>query len=274
MAKPAIYTAPADYVGQGDIFKCHVLGTYGGTTLNILRSVDGARPEQQFTTAATLKFVKAFEVHQHPICEEIVSCQVEHLSYFVVASQTCDIAGADHAAGTTCFIAKMTSFCDFVNHSCLPAEWRDENGNVTVRNILLADFLDVNISSAEGKALKPLRDDHLNYPGALRAALRTWKPENNSNEQRLKTKLQNFLTDIAENKKGRTYYFPPESTCSIPEAFVDLSILFPVTVRDVHNAKAQRLATIANPYKEEFSQRIGERFSRVAVPVPVKGERF
>jgi hypothetical protein len=200
---------------------------------------------------------------------------VEHLSYFVIASQTCDVAGADHAAGTTCFIAKMTTFCDLVNHhTSFPFEWRDEKGNATAMNILVAEFLDANICSAEGKSLKPLRDDQLNYPNALRAALQSWKPNNNSNEQRLKSMLQNFLTDIAENKKGRTYYFPPEAAHSIPEAFVDLSVLFPVTVKDIQNAKAQRLATIANPYKEEFSQRIGERFSRVAVPVPVKGEKF
>ncbi len=274
MAKPPIYSAPEDHLGQGDIFKCHLLGTYGGTALNILRGGDGVRPEQQFTTAAGFKFVKAVEVRQHPPCEEIVSCQVEHLSYFVIASQTCDVAGADHAAGTTCFIAKMTTLCDLVNHISFPFEWRDQKGIVTALNVLMAKFLDANIRSDEGKLLKSLCDDQLKYPDALRAALQSWKPDNNSNEQRLKSTLQNFLTDITANKKGRTYYFPPEAAHSIPEAFVDLSVLFPITVKDIQNAKAQRLATIANPYKEEFSQRIGERFSRVAVPVPVKGEKF
>jgi hypothetical protein len=268
-----LYLAPEKHLSQGDIFCCHLLGTYGGTNLTILREDSGDRPSAKFTSVGGVKFLKAAEVNQYPISQEIVSCPVEHLSHFMLASQTCDVAGDDHSALPTCLVLKMTTFCDFVSGGELPFKWQEGKESI-IKQIALSEFLFANLDKEGVAALKKVDNDQGAYPGALREALKAWKPKANSNEHTFKSKLQNFLTDITNNKEGRTYYLPADAKFKIPEGFVDLTAVFPVNTDDVQASSGSRLATLANPYKEDFSQRLGVRFSRVAMPVPVRGEKF
>lgn len=268
-----IYLAPEKHLSQGDIFCCHLLGAYGGTNLTVLREDSGKRPSEQFTSVGGVKFVKAADISQYPISQEIVSCQVEHLSHFMLASQTCDVAGDDHPALPTCLVLKIITFCDFVNGAALPFKWQ-EGGKSTIKQITLNEFLLANLDQEGVAIIKQACDNQSAYPEALRAALKAWKPKANSNELTFKSKLQNFLTDITNNKEGRTYYLPADEQFNIPEAFIDLTAVFPVATEDIQTAIGSRLATLANPYKEDFSQRLGVRFSRVAVPVLVRGEKF
>jgi len=268
-----LYSVPEKHLSQGDIFRCHILGPYGGTSLTILREDSGKRPGEQFTSVGGVQFVKAADISQYPIAQEIVSCQVDHLSHFILASQTCDVAGVNHPALPTCLVLKITTFCDFVNGGELPFKWQ-EGENSIIKQIALNEFLLANLDEKGATAIKTASDNQSAYPGALRTALKAWKPKANSNEQTFKSKLQNFLTDITNNKEGRTYYLPGDEKFNIPESFVDLSAVFPVNTEDIQGAIGSRLATLGNPYKEEFSQRLGDRFSRVAVPVPVRGEKF
>jgi len=265
-----LYEPPQEHLSQGDVFCCRLLGTYGGTGLMIVRQMNGDPPPEKFSSASELKFVRASDHFQHARGHEIVSCQVEHLRFFVVASQTCDIAGVDHPPWPTCLVIKMISICDFVNGATLPLK-TDTGG---VETIHLARFLHEHLDGKYATKLKELCEHQFEYPGALRDALKGWKPDNNSKPQRFKTKLQSFLKDITDNKEGRTYYFPGDPKFKIPEAFVELDAIFPVNTQDLAGAKGARIASLANPYKEEFSNRLGNRFSRVAVPVPARGEKF
>jgi hypothetical protein len=274
-APPApLYAAPEGHLSQGDIFQCHLLGTYGGTALTILRQESGDRPDTKFSSTGGLKFVNAAEVQQRIPCQEIVSCQVEHLSHFVIVTQTCDVAGKDRDTFSTCLIAKIMTFCDFVNHATLPFKWQEGAGESKIRQIRVAEFLAANLGANEANTLKNTCQNEAEYPNALREVLKLWKPKANSNEQNFKAKLQSFLTDITNNKEGRTYYFPSNGEFSIPESFADLGALFNVEINDIEYVKGRRVATLANPYKEDFSHRIANRFSRVALPVAVKGGKF
>jgi hypothetical protein len=235
----------------------------------VVRQENGERPPEKFTSASELMFVEAAKHAQYRRGQEIVSCQVEHLSFFVLASQTCDVAGIDHPAWPTCLVLKMITICDFVNGATLPFKWQE-----SVEDIHLGNFLQENLDVGDGTKLKELCTQQFEYPGALRDVFKEWKPKSNSKAQLFKSKLQSFLKDITDNKEGRTYYFPADAELKIPEAFVELDAIFPVNTEDLVKAKGARIATLVSPYKEEFSNRLGTRFSRVAVPVPARGDKF
>jgi hypothetical protein len=110
--------------------------------------------------------------------------------------------------------------------------------------------------------------DEMSYGNNLRKVISEWNPTSQDDKEK-----RNRIKDFIENrlfKSGHLYFLKADDSFKIPEGYIDFSVAHTIPTRMLENLGGYRVARIATPYREEFSSRFADRFSRIAVPKPLK----
>src|SRR5258708_4287988 len=192
------YVSPTDYLQQGDIFRQDIVIPIADTEKRIFRAEDGRHGSVVFSDGVNahvfaedelrvrLQGCERTPLHTDPFAithdghPELVVVHSRLSSYFVIATQTCDVSGVDRKASSTAIILPIITVHEICRHERIPF---DSFGEMTI-----LEFLEKN---AEATSLREERNA-FQFPTLLRKILEEWNPET----QVLKTlrgRIRNYL---------------------------------------------------------------------------------
>lgn len=273
------YVAVTDFLQQGDIFRQEVVCPIVDTVKRIFRSVDGRHgstvfaenvPGKVFDDAelkSTLAATTRTPLHTAPFHTtndghpELVVVHASLTSYFILASQTCDISGVDKAASPTAIILPIRTVLEICRYERLPF--------ASMSNELLSieEFIERNASINTLRSIQ----DAFSYPAALRKLLQEWNPSGKAVASD-KSRIKNYLGK--QLKGGWIYYLKDDSAFQVPECCVDFSVAYTVPTARLEGLKGHRIARLGDPYRDHFAQAFASRLSRIAVPKPMAAQDF
>ncbi|MDB6063856.1 MAG: hypothetical protein JWR26_64 [Pedosphaera sp.] len=265
-----IYSPPEDHLSQGDIFDLGILGITASCDNHILRNASFhplLDPNAMVSDAKYHRF-SSLTTAISPV--ETILSSVIHIRRFIVVSQTCDVCGVDSPQATKCTVARVVTLAEFMRDFKLPIPASE--GLASTINIL--DFIEDKVDAAFRTELQMNRNDDFRLPDSLRKAIISWTPKGDTQDGKIKHNLRVFLNKITQGQSGKAYYLKKDDTCRMPESFVDFFELHLVHTEEIANKKSMRLASLVSPVKEEFSSKLGQLFSRVALAEPSKGAPF
>jgi len=265
-----VFAACTDHLCQGDVFSLDALGAHSGLEFDVLRKKDKTALLGGF---ADVEYFPFSAIKETVAASETLRLAVTRIRRFIIATQTCDVAGIDHEAIKFCTIAKIVSLGEFLSDP-VPLEITDKDKGKVQVMVQLKDIAE-KMKPEDCAKVQGAIDDELAIPNVLRQLLPTYrkgKPEDVL--VAYTAKLTGFLNNVVLRKNGHVWYLPEDKGMKIPESFVDFSCLYAVPTTELQEARASRLATIASPYRELFAQDLGLRFSRVAVETHAMGNKF
>lgn len=273
------YVAVTDFLQQGDIFRQDVVTPVVDTQKRIFRTEDGRHGSVVFSDgvngkvfdeedlkkqldscARTPLHTNPFEFTQdnHP---ELVVVHAHLTSYFVLATQTCDVSGVDKPAFPTAIILPVVTVRDVCRFQRLPFPSLDD------QIMSIEDFFEAN---ADAKNLR-LESDPFHYPELIRTILAEWQPPTKRIEE-CRNRIRNFLSGM--HKKDWMHFLQQGGEFQVPESYVDFSVAYTVPTRCLNDLKCSRIARIADPYRDQFAQAFAHTLARIAVPSPMKPKPF
>ncbi len=281
MATPSPYAEPDSHLAQGDIFGVRLVAPLADNEIRILRTESGLHGERAFAGEAARVFsyddlTEAMlalppEEQQVP-CENQGGLPLEYVvvfgdlvEYFMVASQTCDVAGLDSEPKICAAVVPVISLASFLSRQRLPIGLEEADAQDETKWTTIMDWLQAKL----GKDLNSLRNDPFALPDGIRALLKGWEPPKNSVERQIRGKIREFLNSAIDPKKNYIYYLPPSPSHRIPEAFVDFTRLYSVVTAKLGELQPHRVCSLASPYREEFAGKLGQYLSRIATPSPL-----
>lgn len=273
------YVAVTDYLQQGDIFCQDVVTPVVDTQKRIFRTEDGRHGsivfadgvpgkvfdeedlKRQLTTCVRTPLHTdpfALTADGHP---ELVIVHAHLTSYFILATQTCDVSGVDKAAFPTAIILPVFTVRDVCRYQRLPFPALDG------QMMSIEDFFERHASE---KGLS-LENDSFRYPEILRKIIAAWKPPTKPLEES-RNRIRNYLSKM--NEKGWMYYLQQAVEFQVPESYVDFSVAYTVPTRRLNELRDSRVARIADPYRDQFAQSLANSLARIAVPATMKPKPF
>lgn len=273
------YLAVSDFLQQGDIFRQEVVCPTVDTVKRIFRASDGRHGSVVFAEnvsgkifdeselRSTLTATTRTPLHTDPFHTtsdghpELVVVHGTLTSYFILASQTCDVSGIDKAALPTSIILPIRTVLEICRYEKLPFASMD-NEALSIEEFVERNSLNKNLRSI---------NDAFSYPDAMRKLLLEWTPTNKSVASD-KGRVKNYLEK--QLKTNWMYYLQADSTFGVPESCADFSVAYTVPTARLASLKDGRIARLGDPYRDQFAQAFATRISRIAVPKPMTSKGF
>ena len=273
------YVAVTDFLQQGDIFRQEVVCPVVDKVKRIFRAADGRHgsavfaenvPGKVFDDAelrSTLSSTTRTPLHTDPFHTtndghpELVVVHASLTSYFMLASQTCDISGVDKAAAPTAIILPIRTVLEICRYERLPFASMSNDA------LSIEEFVERNSSSGTLRSIH----DAFSYPPALRKLLRDWMPIEKAIASD-KGRIKNYLSK--QLRVNWMYYLKEDSLFQVPECCVDFSVAYTVPTAKLEGLKQHRIARLGDPYRDHFAQAFASRLSRIAVPKPMAAQAF
>ncbi len=178
--------------------------------------------------------------------------------YFVIASQTCDISGMDKPAqlwATILPVVTLAAMCRQESIPMGPQEALRTIDSVVREHCPNSEQLERASDADYGMTIRLLVDEWLNSAAAKESKI-------------LSRRIKNFLNDY--HKAGYMHPLRDNIQLRVPESYVDFTAAFSVPRSKLLALRNHRIATIASPYREDFSHRFATFYSRVALPAPMR----
>jgi hypothetical protein len=182
--EPSFYASPDEYLQQGDIYRQEVVTPIVDTEKRLFRAADGRHGIAVFSEGATGNVFDEEELRTHlrnltgsartPLHTEpfeltgqgepeFVVVQSKQASFFVIATQTCDVSAEDKPVRPTAIILPILTLLDICKNERLNFR---TGGDATIEN-----FLDTNAHATLKRELDPFA-----YSNKVRAVLSEWQP--------------------------------------------------------------------------------------------------
>lgn len=272
------YAPVSEYLQQGDIFCQKVVTPVVDTEKRIFRTSDGQHGSVVFADGVSAKVFEESELiaklnecartplHTDPFCltedgfPEMVVVHSTLTSYFIIATQTCDICGVDRKPLPTAIILPVLTVQDICRNQRLPFQ---SLGN---KEMTIESFLELNAGAAHLRT----ESDSFRYPTLLREVFSNWKPGKQFEPDR--NRLRNYMDQLHE--KGWMYFLKQDDALKVPESYVDFSVAYTVPTFRLNELKASRIARLADNVRNHFSREFADMLSRIALPTPIKPEGY
>jgi len=276
----AFYTAPDDFLQQGDIFELAVVGPEADLKDRIFRSKDGRHGSVVFEEncdatvfdaqdlADLLVEVPRTRLHTDPFQKtqdgqhEMVVAFARRFRYFVIASQTCDVAGQDNKAPLPYVVVLPgITLAEICQNDPLPLGSAKNQAQMTT----IHEFVTRRANIDE---VCPGNNPH-DYPSAVRGLVADMaKGQVPKAEKEQLGQIRNYLSNYF--KPLCVSSLPPGRRFGIPEGLVDFTAVYTVPTEKLAAVRDRRVARIGDPYRDQFAQKFGYFFSRIATLVPMQ----
>lgn len=272
------YGHPEEFLQQGDLFRVDVVAPVVDRVQRLFRSHDGRHASAVFADGAEgalfdregletlLSEIDRQPLHTEPFEEtddgqmEFVVVQASLLRYFVLASQTCDISGMDGPSNPVAVILPVITLRDLCTTERFPflTSRKGVYDKLTINEYLLRH---------SGVEEFSEHQDPADYGAALRIVISEWNPPKNTPQKRNLGLIKSFVQNQA--KKGWLHWLSDDPSFGVPDACVDLSRIFTVATDQLQELSHARIASLRGPYRDQFSQVLGNHLSRIATPKPI-----
>lgn len=272
------YAPVTDFLQQGDIFCQKVVTPVVDTEKRIFRTTDGKHGSVVFSDGVSAKVFEESELvetlircnrtplHTDPFCltedgiPEMVVVHSTLTSYFIIATQTCDICGVDRKQLPTAIILPVFTVPDICRNQRLPFQ------SMANREMSIEKFLEQNAGATHLRS----EADPFKYPDLLRDLITAWKPDKKFEQDR--GRLRNYLGKLHE--KGWMYFLKQSEDFQVPESYVDFSVAYTVPTAKLVELKESRIARLSDNIRNHFSREFADMLSRIALPAPIKPENY
>jgi hypothetical protein len=231
------------------------------------------RPEELHAVLSSLpeaEQVPPFEITPDGVYE-LVLVYADLAQYVIIASQTCDISGLDHPPAPTCVLLPFVTLAEFCRRPWVPFTFQDpQTQQERTLMIRISHYLTEHCPHFAGAD----KLDDQAFPDFLRRELQHWQPPKQAETTQFRGQLRQILNDIVTNRPLYLYYMAPAPHREVPEGYVDLTRSYTVATAQVEKLKAQRIASLRTPYREQFAEKMARYYARIATPVPMRGEKF
>jgi len=282
VATPEPYVEVNAHLAQGDIYSLRLVAPLADNEVRILRTESGRHGDYAFSgepsrifdhddLIRTLADLPPDErllpfSRKGGIPLEYVVVFGDLVDFFMVASQTCDVSGVDgNAPKPFAAIVPVVSLAAYLSRERLPIGLENREDADESKWTTVADY----VESALDEDLSEIRDDPFVLPERIRTLVKDWNPPQNSKEQRIRGAIRNVLNKVVDPKKKYIYYLPADQKRGVPESFVDFTRLYSVVTAKLNDLAGDRVCTLATPYREDFSGKLGLYLSRIATPAPL-----
>jgi hypothetical protein len=280
------YAAANTHLAQGDIFSLNLVAPLADDQVRILRTEEGlhgthvltGKPGRIFDYHGLIETVAALPPEQQELpFQNQSSLPLEYVvvfgdlvEYFMVASQTCDVSGVDARPQVLAAVVPIVSLAAYLSRQRLPIGLADEEAQDTSKWVTIVDYL----QQALPENLSGIREDPFALPDRIRQLVSAWNPSKKSEGRQVRGKIRSTLNDLLDPQKKYIYYLPSSPKHGVPEGFVDFTRLYSVVTEKLNGVSAQRVCTLASPYREEFANKLGLYLSRIATPAPLAPEKM
>jgi len=265
------------FLQQGDIFSLDLVTPFADSEQRIFRAADGrhgsvvfadnveARVFDRSDLNRLLNAVHRTPNHTEPFHKtpdgdpEMVVVFAQLARYFVIATQTCDISGTDKLPLPFAIILPIITFVEICKSQSLPMKSLDGGDEPWTIHDYLVYLGATDLENAP---------DPYSYGMSFRCALNALRPTGKTDNENL-GRIKNFLKRSYDDKRF-LYYLEGDPQRELPEVFIDFSVPHSAPTDKLAQFADRRVARIASPYREEFSQSFSSFISRVATPVPRK----
>ena len=265
------YEKPDENLQQGDIFKIDWIAPSADEVQRIFRCKDGKhgsfvfsengegkvfdRPELDSVLAEVGNGIPyynpAFSQTQDGD-HELVVVYSRLFEYFVIATQTCDLADERDLQWTTMLpVITLEYICKNEIR-----QLKNTKSETTIHDFCCINGVDaLPLKEKTGKGYCQLISEIVN------------KSVKNGASKNIKGDMGTIKTYLSNlNQPGYLYYLQESPNWELPEAVIDFTATFTVPKIKLEEIKGKRLVKIANDYRNEFSKKLGTFFSRIATP--------
>jgi len=274
------YSPPDSFLQQGDIFRIDLVSPAADEIQRIFRSKDGrhgsivfeencdARVFSRIELDNLLNNAKRSDLHTQPFRptidgqDEMVVVFARLFKYFIIDTQTCDISEQDHKPLPWASILPVITLEDMCKTVLFPFDYTSEP--TTIHDFVTKQYPDSdNLESSNEN----------DYSNILREIIKKWlefvEPKNLEKEV---NRIKNYL-DGYYNKKW-VFSLPYNQRYNVPESHVDFTTIFTIPRDKLVQIQGHRFVRIESPYRDDFAQKFGTFFSRIALPTPMKPQKL
>lgn len=272
-----------EHLEQGDIYSLELVVPFATREKYIFRTQDGQHGRVALESRQSAHVFDEIEIAElyssaegkHHSCQitppfgrapngeyELVVAPASLRRYFVVATQTCDVSGVDKQNPVNGVIVLPIQTLQDI---CLTTQLKfsSEGEEMTIHQFLSRNCPDTGLAAS----LKPLV-----YGEVLRAAISGWDPTPKKVQQD-RNRIANLLQRMLDTNTS-TYYLKASSQFGFPESVIDFTTTYTVLRQTLVENKSTRIARIASPDREHFSQKFAHFVSRVALQTTTKPDAF
>ncbi len=272
------YCLPVEHLQQGDVFAVDTVTPYADTNLRFFRATDGRHgsvvlaglSEGRVFGKEALEdvirskinddalFTRPFASSNNGEPELMVTC-AGFTPYFVIGTQTCDVAGEKKNAPPLVTLLAVKTLRGICSSDRLPLD------GLKLPSLTIEEFL---IRETGHSGLDSCNE--FEYSHKLRELLNGWNPTGTLLASR--NSIRRFLDKMG--KSGFQFYLPADAGFGLPEMYIDLSATFTIHILQLQSLAGRRVARIKDPYRDQFSHQLGHHFSRIAVPQTLAPHAF